>query len=57
MHNADDNAPRGQWTLGRVVEVFPGRDEQIRTVEVCAKGTTYKRPVAKLCFLLSEDDT
>ena len=28
-----DNLPRGQWELGRITEVFPGDDFQVRTVK------------------------
>ena len=47
----DDNAPRGQWRLGRVIETFSGRDGQVRTAEVKTKYGQYKRPVVKLCLL------
>ena len=30
----DQNAPRGQWHLGQVEEVFPGQDGQERLVQV-----------------------
>jgi len=30
----DQNAPRGQWRLGQVEEVFPGQDGQERLVQV-----------------------
>ncbi|XP_068738521.1 uncharacterized protein [Montipora capricornis] len=33
----DQNPPRGQWRMGRVEEVFPGQDEQVRVVQVSTK--------------------
>lgn len=50
------NAPRGFWPLARVQEVYPGSDGRIRSVElVTAAGTTYRRPVTKVCFLEESD--
>ena len=34
----DQNAPRGQWHLGRVEEVFPGQDGQVRVIQVSTRG-------------------
>ena len=53
---ADDNVPRNVWPLARIVNVFPGQDGLVRSVEVRAKGTTYKRPITKICLLEAEDD-
>ncbi|XP_033105089.1 uncharacterized protein LOC117107502 [Anneissia japonica] len=47
----DDNAPRDQWPLGRVVKVFPGKDGMVRQVEVRLGSKVLMRPVAKLCLL------
>ena len=48
---ADDNVPRNQWPIGRVIHVFPGPDGLVRSAEVKAKGSTYKRPITKICLL------
>ena len=45
---ADDNVPRHQWPIGRVTNMFPGSDGLVRSVEVRAKGSTYKRPITKI---------
>ena len=34
----DQNVPRGQWQLGRMVEVFPGQDGQLRVFQVSTRG-------------------
>ncbi|XP_072168946.1 uncharacterized protein [Diadema setosum] len=47
----DDNLPRGQWSLGKVVEVYPGRDGRVRQVEVRVGHKHFRRPVVKLCLL------
>ncbi len=48
----DDNAPRGQWPLGRVTEVLPGKNNVVRVARVkTAGGKTYLRPVMKLIVL------
>ena len=47
----DENLPRGQWRLGRVVKTFPGEDGQVRSAEVKTKFGQYKRPAVKLCLL------
>ena len=36
-----------QWPLGRIIEVFPGNDGQVRTILVRTKDGTYKRPAYK----------
>ena len=47
----NENIPRGQWELGRVVQLFPGDDNQVRVVKVKTAKGEYIRPVAKLCLL------
>ena len=47
---ADDNVPRHQWPIGQVTNVFPGYDGLVRSVEVRAKGSTYRRPITKIFF-------
>ena len=40
------------WPLGRIVEVFSGKDGLVRVVNVKTKSGIYKRPVNKLALLL-----
>jgi hypothetical protein len=47
----DENLPRGQWRLGRVIKTFSGEDGQVRSAEVKTKYGQYKRPAVKLCLL------
>ena len=47
----DENIPRGQWLLGRVTKVFPGRDGLVRVAEVKTKNNVLKRHIQKLCLL------
>ena len=53
---ADDNVKRNQWILGRVLNVFPGSDGLVRSVEVRVKESVLKRPVTKLCLLEGVND-
>ena len=47
----EPNANRGQWPLGRIVEVYPGTDGLIRIVKVKVGKHYYLRPVHRLCPL------
>lgn len=47
----DQNAPRGEWPMGRIKEVFPGQDGKVRVVQVRVKGHDYTRPISRLCPL------
>jgi len=37
--------PRGKWPLGRTIKVLPGKDDQVRVVDVQVGKTVYRRPV------------
>ena len=51
----DDNMPRQTWKLGRVHELFPGRDGKVRSCAVrTASGTLLRRPVQLLYPLETE---
>ena len=47
------DSPRGHWPLGRIVEVFPGKDGHVRVATVQVGQNTLKRPITRLCPLES----
>ena len=47
----DPGTPRGQWPLGRVLEVYPGKDNHVRAVKVQVGHKELIRPVVKICPL------
>ena len=47
----DENAVRGSWTMGRIVNVFPGADGKIRKVKVKTAKGVYSRPVTKIAVI------
>ena len=51
----DENTPRGQWPLGIVTNVKPGRDGLVRSVQVRVGHSTKVRPITKLCLLEQSD--
>ena len=51
----DERLPRAKWLLGRVVDVYPDKNNLIRTVLIKTKSGLAKRPVNKLCLILDSD--
>jgi hypothetical protein len=47
----DSNAVRGNWTTGRVVNVFPGKDGKIRNLKVKTATSYYERPITKIAVI------
>ena len=52
----DPNISRGKWQLGKVIEVFPGTDNRIRSVRVKTITGVYDRPITKLTLLMSKEE-
>jgi len=46
-----------KWPMGRVVQIFPGKDGEIRVVKVKTKNVILTRPVNKLCVLVPKSET
>ncbi|GFY18131.1 hypothetical protein TNCV_2045391 [Trichonephila clavipes] len=51
----EDNLPPLQWSLGGVVQVFPGDDGAVRVVDVKTQRGQFRRPITKCCLLPTED--
>ena len=51
----DENSSPGKWLMGRVINVFPGSDQNVRVVEVKTVTGIFKRSVSKLVMLLEND--
>ena len=47
---ADDNTPRGQWPLGRIIKVIKSRDGHVRSCVVKTRLSEIARPITKLCL-------
>ncbi|XP_077981413.1 uncharacterized protein LOC144436486 [Glandiceps talaboti] len=48
---ADSNAIRGKWYIGRILEVYPGLDGNVRNIKVKTATGIYKRPVTKIAVI------
>ena len=48
---ADENVHHGKWPLGKVDDVFRGKDGHVKLAKVQTGLTALSRPVTKLCFL------
>ena len=50
----DDLAPRNEWKLARVTEVYPGLDSKVRKLRLLVSNTTFDKkgkPTVKTVFL------
>ena len=47
----DDSLLRNCWSLGRVVEVFPGRDGLARSLRIKTSTLEHTCPISKICLL------
>ncbi len=47
----DGTVVRGKWTVGQVIEVFPGKDDKVRNVKVRTASGEYARPVQKIAVI------
>jgi len=47
----NERLERCSWPMGKVVQLYPGPDQLIRTVDVKFASGVLKRPVSKLCIL------
>lgn len=52
----NDNLPPSQWLLGRIEDVHPGSDGQVRVATVRTANGIYKRSVSKICPLPQSSD-
>ena len=46
-------SPRGQWPLRKITKVFLDKYGMVRSVMLKSRGNLIKRPITKLCLLLS----
>ena len=53
---ADSNAVRGKWIVGRVIEVYPGKDGKVRNIKVKTATGEYSRPVTKIAVIQAAED-
>ncbi|KAG1686342.1 hypothetical protein GQR58_008829 [Nymphon striatum] len=47
----EDNVPKSKWSLGKIVEVYPGRDGRIRAVALKTAKGIIRRPIQRLHLL------
>lgn len=52
----DDRSPRNSWSLGRIIETYPGKDGHVRSAKIRTQHTQLVRPVHKLCLIESVGD-
>ena len=51
----EDTQQRSKWVLGRILETYPDKHGLVRTVLVKTQTSVVKRPIAKLCPVVTHD--
>ena len=52
-----EDKARGSWKMAEVVQLYPGKDDLVRVVDVkSADGVVAKRPVTKLILLMKKSE-
>jgi hypothetical protein len=51
----EDDLPPLKWSLGRVIEVYPGEDGLVRVASVKTACGVWRRAISKLCPLPIEE--
>ena len=46
-----DNCPSMHWPLGKIIDIFPGKDGVTRVAKIRTATTTFERPINKLALL------
>ena len=49
------DVPRSYWPMGRIIEVYPGRDGVVRSIKLKTSNGELSRPSALLCLLEAAD--
>ena len=49
------NAVRGSWTVGKVINVFPGKNGKVRNNRVKTNPGEYERPVSRIAVIYPEE--
>ena len=52
----EDNIAHTKWPIGKVIELYPGKDQIVRVVTVKTARGVFKRPIVKVALLLSQDE-
>jgi hypothetical protein len=47
----DSNAVRGNWTIGRIIEMHKGKGGKVRNVTVKTQNGNYRRPITKISVI------
>jgi len=51
----EDLQQRAKWVMGRVLKTFPDKHGLVRMVLVKTQANVLKRPIAKVCPLITND--
>ncbi|XP_053692086.1 uncharacterized protein LOC128740561 [Sabethes cyaneus] len=52
----EENLPPLKWLLGRITDIHPGSDGNVRVVTVRTKDGSYRRAISKICVLPISDN-
>ena len=47
----DSNPVRENWTIGRIIDIYPGKDGRVRNVKIKTSTSVYKRPITKIVII------
>ena len=51
----EDTQRRSKWVLGRILKTYPDKHGFVRTVLVKTQASVVKRPIAKLCPVVTQN--